>query len=262
MSLDLLLSRWMPSFLLVLCRCGAVVALTPGLGSRSLPLPVRIGLAGVLAAILTPVLVGQRPSLPSDPFALAAVLGGECVVGAVLGLAVRLLFAGMSVAGDLAAVQMGIGLPATLDPHTQLQVSSVNQLLDQIALLTFLLAGGHHAVLAGMAHSLSVIPPRFVSLGGGVMELLVQLCSAAFTLALRLAAPVGAAMLATMITLGLLNRMAPQVNVFAVSFTMTVGVGVLVLLAALPVLTTVWVGQLGNLPVLLLRLLAGMRHGL
>jgi flagellar biosynthetic protein FliR len=94
------------------------------------------------------------------------------------------------------------------------------------------------------------------------MELLVQLCSAAFTLALRLAAPVGAAMLATMITLGLLNRMAPQVNVFAVSFTMTVGVGVLVLLAALPVLTTVWVGQLGNLPVLLLRLLAGMRHGL
>jgi flagellar biosynthetic protein FliR len=223
---------------------------------------VRVGLAGMLSLLLTPVLAGRLPRLPSDPVALAAALLGELAVGAVLGLAVRMLFAGMSLAGELTAVQMGIGLPGALDPHSQLQVSSVNQLLDQIALLTFLLVGGHHVVLAGMAQSLTVVPPRSVSLGGAAMEYLVRLFGTAFDLAIRLAAPVGAAMLATMVTLGLLNRMAPQVNVFAVSFTLTVGVGILVLWAALPVLEAVWVGRLAELPALFLRLLAGMRHGL
>jgi flagellar biosynthetic protein FliR len=222
---------------------------------------MRAGLAALLAGLLTPVMVGKLPPLPNDAIALVAVLLGEIAVGAVLGLAVRMLFAGMSVAGELAAVQMGIGLPAALDPHSQLQVSSVNQLLDQIALITFLVVGGHHAVLAGMVQSLTVVPPRSVTMGGEAMELLVQLFAAAFNLAIRLAAPVGGAMLATMVTLGLLNRLAPQVNVFAVSFTMTVGIGILVLLAALPVLVAVWVGQLTDLPSLLVRLMAGMRHG-
>jgi len=142
------------------------------------------------------------------------------------------------------------------------QVSSVNHLLDQVAILTFLTVGGHHAVLAALAQSVTVVPPLSVAFRGGSLEFLLGLFSAALVLAIRMAAPVGAAMLATMIVLGLLNRIAPQVNVFMVSFALTLGVGFLVLLAALPLLGTVMTTTFQQLPATLGALLLRMRHGI
>lgn len=262
MTPDLLLVRWVPTFLLLLARCGGVVAFGPVFGSERLPPTLKAGLAGVLAFLLTPLVAGRNLALPESAPGLAAALVGELVIGAVLGLAVRLVFAGIGMAGELAAVQMGIGLPAALDPHSMTQVSSVNHLLDQVAILTFLIVGGHHAVLAALAQSVAVAPPLSVAFRGSSIEFLLGLFGAALVLAIRLAAPIGAAMLATMVTLGLLNRMAPQINVFMVSFALTLGVGLLVLLAALPVLGTVMVSSFQQLPTTLGALVMGMRNGI
>jgi flagellar biosynthetic protein FliR len=261
MTPDLLLTTWAPTFLLLLARCGGVVALGPVFGSTTLPPMLRAGLAGMLAILLTPLLAERGLGLPTSVPGLAAALLGELLIGAVLGLAVRMVFAGIGIAGELAAVQMGIGLPAALDPHSMSQVSSVNHLLDQVAILVFLIVGGHHAVLAALAQSVTSVPPLSVAFPGGCVEYLLGLFGAALTLAIRMAAPVGAAMLATMVTLGLLNRVAPQVNVFMVSFALTLGVGLLVLVAALPVLGTVMVGAFEQLPATLAGLLVRMRHG-
>jgi flagellar biosynthetic protein FliR len=192
---------------------------------------------------------------------VAAILG-ELAIGAALGLAVRFTLAGIGLAGELAAVQMGVGLPAALDPQSMSQVSSVNHLLDQIAILTFLAVGGHHALLAALAQSLSLVPPLSVGLGGGATEFLAGLFTSALLLSIRVAAPVGTALLATTVALGLLNRVAPQVNVFLVSFALTIGVGLLVLLAALPVLGAVMAASFRELPTVFLVLLGRMRHGL
>jgi flagellar biosynthesis protein FliR len=262
MTADLFLAQWAPTFLLVLARCSGVVALGPVFGSQNLPPTLRAGLAGSLALVLTPLLVGGGLTVPTSFLGLTGTLAGELVIGAVLGLAVRFVFAGIGMAGELAAVQMGIGLPAALDPHSMSQVSSVNHLLDQVAILTFLTVGGHHAVLAALAQSVSVVPPLSVAFRGSSLEFLLGLFSAALVLAIRLAAPVGAAMLATMVVLGLLNRIAPQVNVFMVSFALTLGVGFLVLLAALPLLGTVMTTTFQQLPTTLGALLLRMRHGI
>jgi flagellar biosynthetic protein FliR len=262
MTLDALVSRWGPTYLILLARCGGVVALGPVIGSQTLPPPLRIGLAGALALVLTSLSGGRGLDLPTNPIALAATLTGELAVGAVLGLAVRFTFAGIGMAGELAAVQMGVGLPAALDPVSMVQVSAVNYLLDQIAVLVFLSVGGHHALLAALAQSLTLAPPLSVSFNGGTMEYLLGLFQAALVLAIRLSAPVGAAMLASMVALGLLNRVAPQVNVFMVSFALSIGVGLLVLLAALPVLGAMMAGSFGEFPATLLTLLARVRHGL
>ncbi len=261
MTLNTLLTDWAPTFLLLLARCGGVVALGPVFGSQNLPHMLKAGLAAILALLLTPLLAGQRLGLPGSLPGLVAALLGELLIGAALGLAVRLVFGGIALAGELAAVQMGVGLPAALDPHMMTQVSSVSQLLDQVAILVFLMVGGHHAMLAALAQSVTLAPPLSVAFHGSSAEFLVGLFAAALTLAVRLAAPVGAAMLATMVTLGLLNRIAPQVNVFMVSFALTLGVGLLVLFAALPVLCTVMAGEFQRLPATLGALLVRMRHG-
>jgi flagellar biosynthetic protein FliR len=237
------------------------VALGPVFGVQSLPPTLKAGLAGMLAVLLTPLLAGRHLPLPESAPGLAGALLGELLIGAVLGLAVRFVFAGIGLAGELVAVQMGVGLPAALDPHSMSQVTSVNQLLDQVAILVFLLVGGHHAVLAALAQSVTLAPPLTIALRGGSLEFVVGLFGAALTLAIRLAAPVGAAMFATMVTLGLLNRIAPQVNVFMVSFALTLGVGLLVLLAALPIMATVMAGSFQELPRTLGTLVTRLRHG-
>lgn len=262
MTLETVLTRWVPAFVLLLARSGGLVAFGPVLGSRTLPPMLRAGLAGTLALLLTPVVVARDFRLPATTVALVATLVGELAIGALLGLAVRLTFASISMAGEMAAIQMGVGLPAALDPHSMTHVSSVNHLLDQIAILIFLTVGGHHTLLAALAQSLVLAPPLSVGYDGSVMELLLGLFGAALSLAVRLAAPVGAALFATMVALGLLNRVAPQVNVFLVSFAVTIGVGLLVLLAALPVMGTVMAGSFRDLPATLTGLLLRMRHGL
>jgi flagellar biosynthetic protein FliR len=223
---------------------------------------LKAGLAGGLAILLTPLLADRKLVLPASVPGLAGALLGELVIGAVLGLAVRFVFAGIGMAGELAAVQMGVGLPSALDPNSMTQVSSVNSLLNQVAILVFLIADGHHAVLAALAQSVVLAPPLTVGFSGGTVEFVCGLFGAALTLAIRLAAPVGAAMLATMVTLGLLNRIAPQVNVFMVSFALTLGVGLLVLLAALPVLGAVMAESFQQLPATLGALVVRIRHGI
>jgi len=262
MNLEPLVTRWMPTFLLLLARCGGVVALGPVVGSSNLPPALRAGLAAALAILLTPLAAALPMPLPASAPGLVGSLLGELLIGAVLGLAVRFLFAGIGMAGELAAVQMGIGLPSALDPVSMGQVTAVNNLLDQVAILVFLVVGGHHALLSALAQSVSLVPPLTVTFRGSSLDFLLGLFGAALLLALRLAAPVGAAMLATMATLGLLNRIAPQVNVFMVSFALTLGVGLLVLLAALPVMGRVMAGSFEQLPVTLGELLARMRHGI
>jgi len=187
---------------------------------------------------------------------------GELAVGAVMGMAVRFIFASVGMAGELTAIQMGLGMPAALDPHAQIQVTAVNHLLDQIAVLVFLVAGGHHALLLGLVQSLALAPPLTVGFHGGTLEYLMGLFAAAFLLAVRLAAPVGAAMLVSLVALGLLNRAAPQVNVFMVSFALMIGVGLLAFLAALPMVVTVVAGTFQDLPGMLGGLLVRLRHGL
>jgi flagellar biosynthetic protein FliR len=100
-----------------------------------------------------------------------------------------------------------------------------------------------------------------VGFDGGTLEYLMGLFAAAFLLAVRLAAPVGAAMLVSMAALGLLNRTAPQVNVFMMSFALILCIGFLVLLAALPLLVSVIAASFRDLPGVLAGLLVRIHHG-
>jgi flagellar biosynthesis protein FliR len=262
MSLEAILGRWLPTFLLALARCGGLVAFAPPFSGQAVPRQVKVGLSVLLALILTPLLPPIGAAAFGSTLGLAATLVGELAVGAVMGTAVRFTFAGIGMAGELSSIQIGLGMPAALDPHAQIQVTAVNNLLDQIAVLIFLAVGGHHHLLLGLVQSITLAPPLTVGFDGGTLEYLMGLFAAAFLLAVRLAAPVGAAMLVAMVALGLLNRAAPQVNVFMVSFALILCIGFLVLLVALPLLVSIIAASFRDLPGVLAGLLARVHHGL
>lgn len=241
MTVDsVLLSNWSPPlFLLILFRLGGLFLTAPIFAGSHLPIPFKIGLALSLTVSLYPLL-GKSALLArgTEPFSLALSIVGEVAVGVVIGLAARLLFVGVSLAGELAGVQMGLGIANVVDPQFPQQASIVAQFLELMTILTFLTLHGHHAFLEAVWASFESIPLGTFSgaAAAGAASVLVALFGKSLVLALRLSSPIMVAVLITNVAMGLLARVAPQLNFFAFGLSVTFIVGLLVLLVSLPLL--------------------------
>ena len=246
-------------FLLVLARVGGLVMAAPVFGHVLLPRRVRAGLAALLAVAVTPVVhAGQVPEATS---ALVGALVLEAALGVLLGFAAQLLFAGVQLGGQLAGIQMGFGFANIVDPVSQNQVTAIAEWLQLIALLVFLAIDGHHVLLRALLASFTVVPPgQLVSLDGGVRGT-IALAADLFVIGLRIAAPVLVVMLLVNGALGVLSRTIPQMNVFAVGISVNLGVGLVVLGAALPFGVRLFVQRIDQLEPLLGGLVRGLVHG-
>ena len=227
-------------FFLTFIRAGGVLFFTPLLGHRSLPVQFRLGLAFFLALIFFPLLrAGSFASL-HDPihFTLAVIL--ELLIGLCLGFTALLTFAGIQFGAELASVQMGLGAATIFDPQFSNQASVFTQFFDLLALLFFLSLNGHHWFLQALGESFRMLPPLGATpgepvrwAGGAFADLLMTSATRLFLIGLQLAAPVLAAIFLAYVTLGLLARTAPQMNMFIASFSVTIPLGFLAMLAAL-----------------------------
>jgi flagellar biosynthetic protein FliR len=137
-------------------------------------------------------------------------------------------------AGQLAGIQMGIGLSNLIDPQTQEHITSLAQWMNLLALLIFLSIDGHHMLIRAVAESFAVLP-----IGGGVPSpagfgMVVDLAGGLFVVALKIAAPVLVLLLLVNAAMGLLAKLIPQLNVFIVGFPLNVAAGLFVLTASQP----------------------------
>ncbi|USX18355.1 flagellar biosynthetic protein FliR [Oxalobacteraceae bacterium OTU3REALA1] len=209
--------------LLVSVRVAAVFLMTPILYGITMPAVVRAMLVlGLSLSIGAGLASPPTPMVDSD---LALAMFGEAALGAVMALGVLLAFAAFSTAGRLLDVQIGFGMPQVLDPVTHRQLPILNSLFDQLAVVVFFVANGHHALLRGIAYSLERFPPgRPWPLGAMLPEVTRQLAGL-FTLGFALAAPVVFCILLTEIALGILSRSMPQMNMFAMGIPVKIVVG-------------------------------------
>lgn len=193
-------------------RVVALLLAAPVFGHGSIPVRLRVALAVLIFAAVGPAELPPAFRGEASVLELAGALLGEILVGATLGFALRLVFAGMSLMGEFVSVQGGLGAARVLDPTTGASSVALAALFDLLMLAVFFAVGGHHAVVHAIADSYRVIP-----LGGGppppsAFEAVVGLGSEIFGLAVRLAAPVTVAMIASNVALGVLGRVAPQLN--------------------------------------------------
>jgi len=231
MSISIDLSQ-LTTFLLLACRVAGVTAVAPLLGSQRVPMRVKAALALAISAVLTPSAGPARECDSIVEMALAAV--GEVALGAAIGFAAKLLFAAVQMAGEMADMQSAFGFAGVVSPQTGERVSVIGQLQMSVAWLIFLGADGHHVVLHGLCSSLTAAP-----LGSGA-----GLCAPALThatagllaTAVRIAAPIVAAVMLADFGLGLLTRAAPQMNLLAIGFPIKLAVGLGATLVALPLL--------------------------
>ena len=158
----------------------------------------------------------------------------EIAIGLVMGFIMQMVFSAVVVAGETLAMSMGLGFAMTVDPQNGVQVPVVSQLNVILGTLLYLAIDGHLLLLAALADSFGVIPIDAGGLDARTFSNLVGLGGQIFASALLLALPALTAVLMVNIAFGVITRAAPQLNIFAVGFPVTILVGIVFLMLALP----------------------------
>jgi flagellar biosynthetic protein FliR len=230
-------------FILVLARVTPLFVLAPLFSSAIIPAHVRGIIAVGISIGLTPIaLHGQH--IPSEPLAVAGLVVEGLLVGLAFSFTLSMLMAAVESAGGVIDVLSGFSYGSLINPLSNQETAVMARFYSLVGTLIFLVIGGDAWTLRGLDRTFTLVPlsggPRLSSLLGGVE----QAFSTVFTGALEVAAPVVVALLITDVAFGVVSRVVPQLNVFAVGFPTKVAVTLLVAGASLPFLANWISGQL------------------
>jgi flagellar biosynthetic protein FliR len=212
----------------------------------------------MLSVALYPLVQTQQVVIPQRLGHLGLIVVSEMLIGLTIGFVAQILFAGIQLGGEIISQQMGLNFATIFDPQNAHQVSLIAHFQDVLAMLLFLSGSAHHWFIIAMAESLQSIPLGALSASGAVLPVILTLLGKACVIAIQLAAPVSIALLLATLALGVIARLVPQLNVFALSFPATLGLGMVMLALALPALMggiQLAFGQLGNDLVQVIRVL-------
>lgn len=232
------LNALLAAFLWPLARVLALIASAPALGNPGVPLRVRIGLALMITLAVAPAL-GPMPQADAGSLAGLLILAQQVVIGLAMGLAIRIVFVAVEMAGELAGLQMGLGFATFFDPQNAGHIPVVGQFLGLLATLVFLSLNGHLQMISLLSQSFSALPISGDGIAAPGVRTLAFFGGEIFAAGLLLSLPLLSALLITNLALGILTRAAPQLNIFAVGFPLTLAIGLLVLGLALPYFTPV-----------------------
>lgn len=223
---------WLGSFLWPFFRIGAFLLAAPVVGTQLVPARVRILLASLLAAAIAPQLAinVQIDALSSAAFVLIAQ---QLLIGLAMGFVLQVLFQLFVVAGQIMAMQMGLGFASMVDPSNGVSVPVVSQFHLMLITLLFLAMNGHLVMIEVLVESFYMLPVGNGFMTNNALWELAGWASWMFASALLMALPAIASLLIINCSMGVVTRAAPQLNIFAVGFPsmLIIGLGILWVMA-------------------------------
>lgn len=241
------------TFVLVLVRVAGIFTVAPIFGNVNVSPYVRVGIAACLAFVFVPMAHYDASNLNYLTFVL--VIAKEALVGLVMGFLAAMMFAAIQMAGAFIDLQIGFGFANVIDPMMKQHNAVIGQLYNLAATLLFLALNGHHLMIRGLADSFAVLPLGGMTMTPGATAGIFQIFGVLFLAALKIGAPVVGAIFLTDVSLGILARTVPQLNVFVVGFPAKLTVGMLAVFAVMPIAFVVMTGLFGGLERDLVRLL-------
>jgi len=214
-------------------RIGAAFMAAPVTGSKTVPVRVRLAMALVITSVVVPVM---PPGPAIDPFSLPAlsIIIQQVLIGVAMGFSLQLVFSAVVTGGQVIAMKMGLGFASMVDPQNGRQVPVVSQFYLLLVTLLFLVFNGHLMLVRFLVDSFEVLPVAADGITRDGIWTLVSWGSRMFEGAVWLAVPAVGSLLVVNTAFGVMARAAPQLNIFAVGFPMTLIFGFVVLLFALP----------------------------
>jgi flagellar biosynthetic protein FliR len=229
------LVAWLSPVLWPFFRVLAVFTSAPVFSNRVFPMRSKVGLALLVALCAQASLSGQPQVSFTGPQALETLIQ-QVGIGLAIGFSVQVVFASMALAGELIGLQMGLNFATFFDPASSTQSSAVSIFFGHMTVLLFIVLNGHLLVLMAVIRSFDSFP-----VGSSLLEMLnkvrlYELGAALFSSALWIALPLIAMLLLVNLTLGIISRVAPQMNIYAIGFPVTLTVGLLGISVTLPML--------------------------
>lgn len=236
-----------PLVILISARIGAALAAMPAPFGSVAPVQLRAALGVVIASVLTLSNPDLSAGLTLEPAHLFRMAVPEVLVGAVIGLTVRVTLAVSEVAGNLIGFSTGLAFANSVDPALGESAPPTARALSSLTVVIFLVLHGHHMVLAALAMSLEVAPPGQATVAIA-HEGIVHIGGSMMAHGLRIAAPVVATMYIVQLGTALVSKAAPRVHLFSLSFAIAVCAGLLILLVATPSFVPAIAAEIHGLP--------------
>ena len=229
------LTAWITPVLWPFLRVLALFTALPVLNQRSVPMRVRVALAFFIALAAA----GTGPAAPDVPLdsALAVMLVlQQVLIGVSLGFAVRIVFTAVEFAGEIIGLQMGLNFAAFFNPMTASEDTAVSRFFGVAVSWLFIVMGGHLMLIGAVVQSFTAFPVSsepFAFLRAVEPQ---RWGAEIFSLGLWISLPLVAMLLFANLVLGIISRVAQQMNIFAIGFPITLGVGLVGVLLTLPMM--------------------------
>lgn len=216
-------------FSLVLGRVAGILSAIPLFGGKSVPMRIKAVLVFAMTLVFFPIVRSRLQGIPTDTVSLTLLVLREALVGISLGLLSQVVFSAVEFFGQIVGMQMGFTVASLFDPTMGTQVSVMSMLQNMLAMLLFMSLGMHHVFIRAIVESYNVVPVGAWHMSKDLYAFVVMATGGLFVLAIKLAAPVMASLLAATMALGVMARTFPQMNIFMMSFPLNIGLGFLVL---------------------------------
>lgn len=219
--------------LVIATRVGTMFSLVPGFGAGYVTPRFRLGMAMALSFMILPSVTVYVPPLPTSTMTLFLTLAGEVIIGAFMASIGMFAISALQTAGTFIAYFSSMANAMIQDPVANQQSSVISGFLSTLALVAIFTADLHHLVLRALVDSFSLFRPGNLIEFGDIAETLVNALSAAFTLGFKLSAPLLVVAFVYYLSLGILGRLMPTLQVFFFGLPLQVSLQIWVLMICL-----------------------------
>ncbi|WP_147198589.1 flagellar biosynthetic protein FliR [Pantoea sp. MBD-2R] len=225
---------WMGQLFWPLARVLALIMTAPLLSEKSISKKVKLGLGLMITWVLIPTL----PPVNVSIFSIGGfwLLIQQILIGVAIGFTMQFAFAAVRTAGEVIGLQMGLSFATFFDPASRLNMPVLARFLDMLAMLLFLSFNGHLWLISMVADSFQTLPIGGNLINGNAFLALTKAAGLIFLNGMRLALPLITLLLTLNLALGLLNRVASQLSVFAIGFPITLSIGIIFMSLMMPLL--------------------------
>lgn len=233
-------------FMLVFIRTLSMFVAAPLYGNQGVPAQMKIWAGGAIAFALFPLVAAHSGTVPTDLGSLIVLALQEVIVGSAIGYTMNVLFYAVNFAGEILGIEMGLSISSLVDPQSGVSTPVVGQFQSIVAIFIFLILNGHLFLIEALQLSYEAVPVAGLKLTGSAVNLFVHISGSVFVAAVKIGAPVIVSIFLTDVLLGIIARMVPQINVFFLGMPLTIGIGIVLLIASLPFFVVVFEKLVGS----------------
>lgn len=235
---------YVSDFMWPFARVTGLLLVAPILGSAYIPVSIKILIAVAITIFIVPLIQTPTNVDPLSIFGLV-LLAQQILIGIIIGTIIQVVFNAVTIAGENIAMTMGLGFAHMTDPVNGITIPVVSQLLTVVASLYFLALNGHIALINMLVSSFEVLPFNELFAINNLMAV-AEWGGRMFIGAVLISIPAVTALLVVNIAMGLMTRVAPQMNIFSVGFPLTMMLGFIFIMVSIPMAMNVFQNLLSD----------------